>query len=140
MLFKKNDSANFDSKSTKYWKYRPQKTKSRKKLYIYLTWKVRFLYYFLYNIAFVNSKRWLAKSLVDITQCQHGSVGKFLSLYFFVLYYKTNLKLFSVLIYSYINTRGNWESKTRNCLKTLRPSGVVFPHNFSFSQFPFVLI
>ena len=30
--------------------------------------------------------------------------------------------------------------KTRNCVKTLRPSGVVFPHNFSFFQFPLVLI
>jgi hypothetical protein len=36
---------------------------------------------------------------------------KFLSLYFFVLYYKTNIKHFSVLIYSYINTRGNWENE-----------------------------
>jgi hypothetical protein len=25
-----------------------------------------------YNIAIVNSGRWLAKSRVDITQCQHG--------------------------------------------------------------------
>jgi hypothetical protein len=57
-----------------------------------------------YNIAFVNSERWLANSCVDITQCQHGNVGKFISLYFFVLYYKTNIKNFSVLIYSYINT------------------------------------
>jgi hypothetical protein len=47
-----------------------------------------------YNIAFVNSERWLAKSHVDITQCQHGNVGKFLSLCFFVLYYKTNIKHF----------------------------------------------
>jgi hypothetical protein len=61
----------------------------------------------IYNIAFVNSERWLAKSRVDITQCQHG---KFISLYFFVLYYKKNIKHFSVLIYSYINTRGNWEN------------------------------
>ena len=30
--------------------------------------------------------------------------------------------------------------KTRNCVKTLCPAGVVFPHNFSFFQFPFVLI
>ena len=30
--------------------------------------------------------------------------------------------------------------KTRNCVKTLRPAGVVFPHNFSFFQFPLVLI
>jgi hypothetical protein len=29
-----------------------------------------------YNIAFVNSERWLAKSRVDVTQCQHGNVGK----------------------------------------------------------------
>jgi hypothetical protein len=47
-----------------------------------------------YNIAFVNSERWLAKSRVDITQCQHGHVGKFISLCFFVLYYKTNIKHF----------------------------------------------
>jgi hypothetical protein len=47
-----------------------------------------------YNIACVNSERWLAKSRVDITQCQHGNVGKFLSLCFFVLYYKTNIKHF----------------------------------------------
>ena len=66
----------------------------------------------------------------DITQCQHGNVGKFLSLCFFVLYYKTNIKLFSVLIYSYINTREI--GKTRNCVKTLRPSGVVFPQFLVF--------
>jgi hypothetical protein len=54
-------------------------------------------YYILYyNIAFVNSERWFAKIRVDITQCQHGNVGNFLSSYFFVLYYKTNIKLFSV--------------------------------------------
>jgi hypothetical protein len=47
-----------------------------------------------YNIAFVNSERWLAKSRVDIIQCQHGNVGKFLSLCFFVLYYKTNINHF----------------------------------------------
>jgi hypothetical protein len=47
-----------------------------------------------YNIAFVNSERWLAKSCVHITQCLHGNVGKFLYLYFFVLYYKTNIKHF----------------------------------------------
>ena len=34
-----------------------------------------------YNIAFVNSKRSLPKSPVDITQYQHGNVGKFISLY-----------------------------------------------------------
>jgi hypothetical protein len=41
-----------------------------------------------YNIVsvLVNSERRLAKSRVDITQCQPG---KFLFLYLFVLYYKT---------------------------------------------------
>jgi hypothetical protein len=65
-----------------------------------------------YNIPFVNSERWLAKSRVDITQCQHGKVGKFLSLCFFVLHYKTNIKHFFRIdiLYSYINTRGNWEN------------------------------
>ena len=48
----------------------------------------------IYNIAFANSERRLAKSRVDITQCQHGNIGKFLSLCFFVLYYKKNLKSF----------------------------------------------
>jgi hypothetical protein len=36
-----------------------------------------------YNIAFVNSEHWLAKSRVDTARYQHG---RFLSLYFFVLY------------------------------------------------------
>jgi hypothetical protein len=67
----------------------------------------------------------LAKSRVDITERQHENVGKFLSLCFFVLYYISTLVEIG---------------KTRNCVKTLRPSGVVFPHNFSFSQFPLVLI
>jgi hypothetical protein len=78
-----------------------------------------------YNIAFVNSERWLAKSRVDITQCQHRNVGKCLSLCFFALYYKTNIKLFSILIYSYINTHGNWENEKLcgntppyNCIST----------------------
>ena len=30
------------------------------------------LYICIYNIAFVNSEHWLAKSRVDITLCQHG--------------------------------------------------------------------
>jgi hypothetical protein len=45
-----------------------------------------------------NANGPLAKSRADITWCQHR---KFLSLYFFVLYYKKNYKTFSVLIYSY---------------------------------------
>jgi hypothetical protein len=56
----------------------------------------------IYNIAFVNSERWLAKSRIDITQCQHGNVRKFLPLYFFVLYYKTKIKLFP---YWYLRNR-----------------------------------
>ena len=39
-----------------------------------------------YNIAFVNSERWLAKSRVDITLCQHGKFPATLLLKFFVLY------------------------------------------------------
>ena len=45
-------------------------------------------------------------------------------------------KTFSVLIYSYINTSGNWENE-KLCGNT---KGGVFSHNFEFSQFPRVLI
>ena len=48
-----------------------------------------------YNIAFVNSERWLAKSRVDITLCQHGKFPATFLLKFFVLYYKRNIKHFS---------------------------------------------
>jgi hypothetical protein len=65
-----------------------------------------------YNIAFANSEHRLAKSRLDTTQCQHG---KFLSLYFFI-------KHFSVLIYSYINTRGNW-ANSKFSVKTLYQHG-----------------
>ena len=44
-----------------------------------------------------------------------------------------NIKHFSVLIYTYINTRGNWENSK---LCEFRLLGVVFPHNSSFSRFP----
>ena len=47
-----------------------------------------------YNIAFVNSERWLAKSRVDITLCQHGKFPATLLLKFSVLYYKRNIKHF----------------------------------------------
>ena len=52
----------------------------------------------------------MAKSRVDITLCQHGKFPATLLLMFFVLYYKRNIKHFSVLIYSYINTRENWKN------------------------------
>ena len=48
----------------------------------------------IYNIANVNSERWLAKSRVDITLCQHGKFPATLLLKFFVLYYKRNIKHF----------------------------------------------
>jgi hypothetical protein len=83
---------------------------------------------YIYNVAFVNSERWLAKSHIDITQSQHG---KFIFLYFFVLYYKKNKTFFRIDIYLY---QHSWE------LGKLEIVGVVFPHNFSFSQFPLVLI
>ena len=47
-----------------------------------------------YNIAFVNSERWLAKSRVDITLCQHRKFPATLLWKFFVLYYKRNIKHF----------------------------------------------
>ena len=47
-----------------------------------------------YNIAFVNSERWLAKSRVDLTLWQHGKFPATLLLKFFVLYYKRNIKHF----------------------------------------------
>ena len=47
-----------------------------------------------YNIAFVNSERWLAKSRVDITLCQHEKFSATLLLKFFVLCYKRNIKHF----------------------------------------------
>ena len=49
---------------------------------------------YFYNIANVNSERWLAKSRVDITLCQHGKFPATLLLKFFVLYYKRNIKHF----------------------------------------------
>ena len=63
----------------------------------------------------------MAKSRIDITQCQHRNVGKFLSLYFFVLYYKTNIKHFFPYWYIVISTLVEI-GKTRNCVQFL-----VFP-------------
>ena len=37
-----------------------------------------------YNIAFVSSERWLAKSRVDITQCQHGNFFLYISLCYII--------------------------------------------------------
>ena len=69
-------------------------------------------------IAFVNSERWLAKSRVDVTQCQHGKFFS-LTLYFFVLYYK---KIYNIFPYGYTVITTLVEiGKTRNCVKTLRP-------------------
>ena len=42
---------------------------------LYSSYTIRIIHEYsnrIYNIAFVNSERWLAKSRVDITQCQHG--------------------------------------------------------------------
>ena len=47
-------------------------------------------------------------------------------------------KTFSVLIYSYINTSGNWKNE-KLCGNTT-PAGEVFSHNFEFFQFSRVLI
>ena len=83
----------------------------------------RGLYYIcFYNIAFVNSERWLAKSRVDITLCQHGKFPATFLLKFFVLYYKRiffSVNIFSLLIYSYINTHENWKN-SKLCENTPR--------------------
>jgi hypothetical protein len=64
----------------------------------------------------INSECCLANSHVDITQCQHGT---FLSLYFFVLYYKNNKIFFHIdIVISTLVEIG----KTRNCAKTLQQS------------------
>jgi hypothetical protein len=64
---------------------------------------------------------WIEWDANKISNPKHGS-----TLYIFNKY-----KTFSVLIYSYINTSGNWENE-KLC--------GVFSHNFEFSQFPQVLI
>jgi hypothetical protein len=89
----------------------------------------------IYNIAFVNSERWLAMSRDHITQCGHG---KIISLYS-SCYIIKKIKLFPYW-YTVIPTLVDHEIwKTRNYVKTLRPAGVLFPRNFSFSQFSLVL-
>jgi hypothetical protein len=60
MLFKKNDSANLVSKSTKYWKIVPRKRKKHKMLY--LTWKVGFLYYFTVSNIFTDNLKLILNS------------------------------------------------------------------------------
>ena len=60
----------------------------------FLLWDCEFDVKRVYNIAFVNSERWLAKSRVDITLCQHGKFPATLLLKFFVLYYKRNIEHF----------------------------------------------
>ena len=87
----------------------------------------------IYNIAFVNSERWLAKSRVDITLCQHEKFPAILLLKFFVLYYKRNIKhFFRIDIYSYINTRENWKNSklcenTPPCGRRVSTQFLVFP-------------
>jgi hypothetical protein len=81
-----------------------------------------------YNIAFVNSERLLAKSRVDIL-LNVNTKNFFLYIYFFVLNYKKNVKHFSVLIYSYTNTRGNCENSKlcENTAPSRRPISAQFP-------------
>jgi hypothetical protein len=45
MLFKKNDSANLVSKSTKYWKNRPRKRKKAQNVVFNLKGRISLLYY-----------------------------------------------------------------------------------------------
>ena len=119
-----------------------------------LSWHYMHIVY-IYNIAFVNSERWLAKSRVDITLCQHGKFPATLLLKFFVLYNKRSIKHFfriGIQLYQHSwklekleivwkqflvfpistrivnNTRENWKN-SKLC-----------ENNFSFFQFPLVLI
>ena len=69
---------------------------------------------------------------VDITLCQRGKFPATLLLKFFVLYYERNIKLFSVYIYSYINTRENWKNSkfcenTPPCGRRVSTQFLVFP-------------
>ena len=70
-----------------------------------------------YNIAFVNSERWLAKSRVDITLCQHRKFPATLLLKFFVLYYKRNIKHFFLIDIQFYNiafvNSERWLAKSR---------------------------
>ena len=99
----------------------------------------------IYNVAFANSERWLAKSRVDITRRRALTQLNVNTenLRFFVLYY-LSIKHFRVDIQLYRSTRVEIEKKTKKlckkrCPKYLKRSlGVVFPHNFSFFKFPFV--
>ena len=113
--------------NTHIWKYDAISTPFRRRVVF-----SKSIYNMNYNIAFVNSERWLAKSRVDITLCQHGKFPATLLL-------KKKYKTFFPYWYTVISTLVKI-GKTRNCVKTLHPAGVVFPHNFSFFQFPLVLI
>jgi hypothetical protein len=92
-----------------------------------------FISLYIYNIAFVNFERWLAKNRVDITE----NFFLYISLCYIIKKYKTFFPYWYTVISTLVEI-----GKTRNFVKTLRRRhpGVVFPHNFSFSQFPFVLI
>ena len=92
----------------------------------------------IYDIAFVNSERWLAKSRVGITLCQHGKFPATLLLKFFVLYYKRNIKHFfriDIQLYQH-----SWKLEKLEIVWKHDAHSLVFPHNFSFFQFPLVLI
>ena len=56
MLFKKNDLVNLVSKSTKYRKNRPQKTKEAQNVVFNLKGRIRFLYYFTVPNIFTDNQ------------------------------------------------------------------------------------
>jgi hypothetical protein len=97
MLFKKNYSANFVSKLTKYWKNCPRKRKKHKMLY--LTWKVGFVYYLLcqtysrtiWNL-FKTPKHSLQTNSKNYPDCwEKPSIIFFLKQFCFVCYKYPNL-------------------------------------------------
>jgi hypothetical protein len=68
MLFKKNDSANLVSKSTKYWKNRSQKTKEAKNVVFNLKGRIPLLFYSVKHIhgQFKTCFKQIAKSIPTV--------------------------------------------------------------------------
>jgi hypothetical protein len=95
MLFKKNDSANLFSKSTKYWKNRPQKTKEAQNVVCNLKGRIPLLFYCVKHIH-GQFKTYLKPEFLFSNKWQKVSPGKtmgktlpwysFKSILFYILY------------------------------------------------------
>jgi hypothetical protein len=87
MLFKKNDSANLVSKSTKYWKNRPQKTKEAQNVVFNLKGRIPLLFYCVKHIH-GQFKTYLKLRNIHFKQIAKTipTFGKNLALIFFKFY------------------------------------------------------